>query len=78
MSSETPNLQQIMKEIEIKTEKKVDNLLFSKPPLEESKNGADAKTVGDILVNIMNEGAEEFKQKTGRRMTYSEMRQMYG
>ena len=34
--------------------------------------------LGDTLVNIMSEGAEEFKEKTGRPMTYSEMRQMYG
>lgn len=33
---------------------------------------------GDSLVNIMKEGETEFKKKTGRRMTYSEMRQTYG
>ena len=32
----------------------------------------------NILCNIMNDGANEFKQKTGRNMTYSEMRYMYG
>uniref|UniRef100_A0A6C0I4W9 Uncharacterized protein n=1 Tax=viral metagenome TaxID=1070528 RepID=A0A6C0I4W9_9ZZZZ len=30
------------------------------------------------LINIMSEGAKEFKEKTGRNMTYSEMREMYG
>ena len=32
----------------------------------------------DTLTQIMKEGEEEFKQKTGRNMTYSEMRSMYG
>jgi hypothetical protein len=32
----------------------------------------------DTLTQIMKEGEEEFKQKTGRNMTYSEMRRMYG
>ena len=31
-----------------------------------------------ILVNIMQKGAEEFEQKIGRPMAYSEMREMYG
>jgi hypothetical protein len=30
------------------------------------------------LVAIMQNGADEFKAKTGRNMTYSEMREMYG
>jgi predicted nucleic-acid-binding Zn-ribbon protein len=30
------------------------------------------------LKNIMAEGDNEFKKKTGRRMTYSEMRQAFG
>jgi hypothetical protein len=32
----------------------------------------------DTLTQIMKEGEEEFKQNTGRNMTYSEMRRMYG
>ena len=32
----------------------------------------------DALANIMKEGEKEFIEKTGRRMTYSEMREMYG
>jgi hypothetical protein len=32
----------------------------------------------DTLTQIMKEGEEEFKQNTGRSMTYSEMRRMYG
>jgi hypothetical protein len=33
---------------------------------------------GRMLVEIMSSGAIEFKEKTGREMTYSEMRDMYG
>jgi hypothetical protein len=32
----------------------------------------------ETLDQIMKEGEEEFKEKTGRNMTYSEMRRMYG
>lgn len=34
--------------------------------------------LGKSLVEIMEEGANEFKKQTGRNMTYSEMREMYG
>ena len=30
------------------------------------------------FLNIVKEGADEFQQKTGRPMTYGEMREMYG
>jgi hypothetical protein len=58
----------IMREIELKTEKKV---------LEKAKGNTegDAST---ILQSIMSDGAKEFKEKTGRHMTYSEMREMFG
>ena len=32
----------------------------------------------ETLTQVMKEGEEQFKQKTGRNMTYSEMRRMYG
>jgi hypothetical protein len=32
----------------------------------------------DTLTQVMKEGEEEFKKNTGRTMTYSEMRRMYG
>jgi gas vesicle protein len=32
----------------------------------------------DTLTQVIKEGEEEFKQNTGRNMTYSEMRRMYG
>jgi len=34
--------------------------------------------IEDTLFGIMNQGAAEFKEKTGRGMTYAEMREMYG
>jgi predicted nucleic-acid-binding Zn-ribbon protein len=36
------------------------------------------KVNGDSLLNLMKIGEKEFIEKTGRRMTYSEMRQAYG
>uniref|UniRef100_A0A6C0KU29 Uncharacterized protein n=1 Tax=viral metagenome TaxID=1070528 RepID=A0A6C0KU29_9ZZZZ len=32
----------------------------------------------DNIVNIMKDGSSEFEKKTGRSMSYSEMREMYG
>jgi hypothetical protein len=32
----------------------------------------------DELISRMQQGADMFKEKTGRNMTYSELRQMYG
>ena len=33
---------------------------------------------GNVFLKIMETGAQEFKEKVGRNMTYSEMRRMYG
>jgi histone H3/H4 len=65
---QTYPLDKIMKDIESDTEKR----------LEEAKKKAHAQPVGEVLVSIMQKGADEFKEKMGRNMTYSEMRQMYG
>ena len=32
----------------------------------------------DVLISRMQQGANMFKEKTGRNMTYSELREMYG
>ena len=61
------DLQKVMKEIETKTETIVMNKLSS-GKINNSKD----------LTNIMSKGADELKEKTGRNMTYSEMRQMFG
>lgn len=38
----------------------------------------DGNVNGDSLLNLMQTGEKEFIKKTGRRMTYAEMRQTYG
>ena len=75
----------IMKSIETKTEERVKlatisgeivnpiNLLLGKPV---TNQNVESSIV--ILQNIMQSGANEFENKVGRPMTYSEMREMYG
>jgi hypothetical protein len=41
-------------------------------------NNNESKLSSNDLYNIMNNGADEFKKKTGRNMTYSEIRHLYG
>ena len=59
-------LNEVMKKLEKEGMQKVQNL--------HQTNSCNI----DTLTQIMKEGEEEFKQKTGRNMTYSEMRRMYG
>ena len=65
-------------------EKKEDELKelmkkLEKEGMEKVQNLHNTNTCNmDTLTQIMKEGEEEFKQKTGRNMTYSEMRRMYG
>jgi hypothetical protein len=76
----------LMKEIEIKTENKVKELYQTGqllPPLPITLGAIDiTPEVGKQQINLLEEtmqvGAEEFKQKMGRNMTYSEMRMMFG
>jgi hypothetical protein len=42
------------------------------------KLNADKNVNGETLLNVMKTGEKEFSKKTGRRMTYAEMRQTYG
>jgi len=60
------NLQEIIKKIESDGEKQLDEL---------KKQGNINQ---DSLINLMKSGENEFIKRTGRRMTYGEMRQMYG
>lgn len=39
------------------------------------KNGTIKETA---IVNILQQGADEFEKEMGRKMTYGEMREMYG
>jgi hypothetical protein len=61
----------LLNELEKKGEKECINLMST-------NNGKSIEKVIEGLQNIMSEGSKEFKAKTGREMTYSEMRQMYG
>jgi hypothetical protein len=71
----------IMKKIEKETEKKIDVSFKSgmiANPLLKSTTPEKKQESCDIFQKIMNNGANEFKEKTGREMSYSEMREMYG
>ena len=76
----------LMKEIEIKTEKKMVELYETGqliPPLPIALGAIEitpevGKQQMDLLEKTMQVGANEFKQKMGRNMTYSEMRMMFG
>lgn len=76
----------LMKEIEIKTENKMKELYEMGqliPPLPIALGTVEiTPEVGqhqlDILEQTMRVGTDEFKQKMGRNMTYSEMRMMFG
>ena len=39
---------------------------------------SDPSANANTFLNILREGAKEFEQKTGKTMTYSEMRAIYG
>ena len=79
----TDNLDKVKKEIEKKTEYKTINAILSKQVfnptyMKETQQTEQLHHSQEVLLNIMKEGADEFTQKTGRPMTYSEMREMYG
>jgi hypothetical protein len=59
-------LREVMKDIENKATSETYKVLSSK-----SSNSNN-------LIEIVNKGSDEFKQKTGRNMSYFEMRQMFG
>jgi hypothetical protein len=64
-------VKEIMDKIEAEGEKKTITLTAQTTDLK-------SKQFGDALISIMQDGANEFKEKTGRNMTYSEMREMFG
>jgi len=71
----------IMKKIEKTTEKVVEKCVKNGTIISPLNATADPKKIDDsmnLLVGIMNAGAEEFQEKMGRPMTYGEMREMYG
>jgi len=75
-SSNNINIEEIKIKIESDSEKKV--LQLNKNININSLTDYGKPDIGDLLINIMQTGADEFKEKTGRNMTYSEMRSMFG
>lgn len=67
----TNNIGEIKAKIEADSEKKVSQL-------NTSLNNHKKEDVGNLLLNIIQTGANDFKEKTGRSMTYAEMREMFG
>ena len=64
-------------------ETKIKNIIQNKAMeslgvINESKDSNISQDFGNKLLEIMSEGDKEFQKKTGRRMTYGEMRSMYG
>ena len=76
----------IMKDIEAKTENIVKNCILSEEimnPINQETRQKPKTLINqddaiNILQNIMRSGGDEFKEKVGRPMTYSEMREMFG
>jgi hypothetical protein len=58
--------------------KKLEKEGMEKTALLNSKEIDDPDKMIDELTKIMTSGANEFKEKTGRHMTYAEMRATYG
>ena len=71
---ENNKLNEIKNKIEADAEKKVIDLNKNINSFDDFKK----PEIGNLLINIMQTGADEFKEKTGRNMTYSEMRYMFG
>ena len=61
------NLHELMKKIESDTVKKISVL-----------NNNKSDICSNDICNVMKAGDKEFIEKTGRKMTYSEIRQMFG
>jgi vacuolar-type H+-ATPase subunit H len=60
-------IENLMKKLENEGMDKVQKILKSGEQINENK-----------LKNILQEGNKEFEEKTGRKMTYFEMRMLYG
>ena len=76
----------IIKQIELETEQKILNA-YNTGELQTPIITDDSKTILpfnnpekqiDVLKNIMGEGVKKFETQKKRRMTYGEMREMFG
>ena len=67
-----------VKEIKIKIETDAEKKVLQLNSKISSLNDYGKEDVGNLLLNIIQTGANDFKEKTGRDMTYAEMREMFG
>ena len=66
MDNTNNNLNELKKSIEIDSEKKVKELKETSHATQEN------------LIDIMKTSTDNFKEKTGRNITYAEIREMFG
>ena len=64
----------VEKAIKVKLEKEGEQKVVEMLKTEES----NIKNIGQQCMGIIAEGMSEFENKTGRALTYSEMRELYG
>jgi len=78
--------ERIMKQIELETEKKV-IIAYKTGKLQMPVISNDCKTISpiinaekqiDVLKDIMSEGVANFEDKAKRKISYAEMREMFG
>jgi beta-phosphoglucomutase-like phosphatase (HAD superfamily) len=63
------DINEVIRELEDKGVQKI---------IEASKSNESLDKVQESLLNFMKNGSEEFKERTGRQMSYSEMRSAWG
>jgi DNA primase large subunit len=63
------SLNQLKNEIEVEGIQKVKEVYANKLPI---------NSFSEALLQIMKDGSKQFTEKTGREMTYAEMRYLYG
>jgi hypothetical protein len=80
------DINHIMREIERKTEKKLMTGYITGTLINPLEDASQPKKIDEpkkiknteLLKQIIQEGSDEFQERTGRPMTYSEMRMMFG
>ena len=83
-TSEQQKCELLMKKLEKEGMEKAKDLnitidkIINITKMEETEKTKVLKTTTDMLTNIMQNGADEFEKQMGRKMTYGEMREMYG
>jgi ribosomal protein L17 len=83
-TSEQQKCELLMKKLEKEGMEKAKDLnmtidkIINITKMEETEKAKVLKTTTDMLTNIMQNGADEFEKQMGRKMTYGEMREMYG